>query len=446
MVRPIQRTVNCPNCGQPFNAILEQIIDTGVDPTAKERLLSGRVNLVSCPHCGFQGMISTPLMYHDPEHQLAIVYVPMELNLPQEERERMIGDMTNTVMRSMPEDAPKGYLLQPGTALTLQGLIDQVLEAEGITPEMIDAERRKVELIDQLAEAKTDEVQQLIEDNQDIIDLTFLQLLTAAAQSASQADESRLALRLLNIRSQLMETTEAGREMKAQEQAIVEANEELRALGDNITREKFVDLLVKAAGNPAKLDAFAALGRPLLDYNTFQLLSERIDSADSEEAQQLSEARDHLLEINAEYERQSQAALEEAVNTLRQILQAEDMNAAIQANLNRIDQTFMMVLRANIEEARRGGQLEVSGRLQQIYDTIIDIVQQSAPPEIQFINDLLSVETEAESLEILRNRQDELSPEFVDLMGEIINQLRQSGNEPAAQRLEAIRAEAATLV
>ena len=150
MARPAPTTINCPVCGQPFNAIVEQIIDVGHDPTSKERLLSGRVNVITCPHCGYQGMVGSPMVYHDPEKSLAIIHVPMELGLEQTEREKIIGDMTNAVMRALPEDAPKGYLLQPQIALTMQGLIDQVLEADGITREVIDEQLRKVELIDEL--------------------------------------------------------------------------------------------------------------------------------------------------------------------------------------------------------------------------------------------------------------------------------------------------------
>ncbi len=88
MARPMPTTISCPACRQQFNAFLERILDVGRDPTAKERLLSGRVNLVTCPHCGYQGVIATPLFYHDPSKPLAIVYVPMELGLPQAEREK----------------------------------------------------------------------------------------------------------------------------------------------------------------------------------------------------------------------------------------------------------------------------------------------------------------------------------------------------------------------
>jgi hypothetical protein len=447
MARPIQQTINCPQCGQPFNAILEQILDVGVDPSARDRLLSGRVNLVSCPHCGFQGMISTPLMYHDPEKKLALVFVPMELNLSKEDRERMIGDMTNAVMRAMPEDAPRGYLLQPKTALTMQGLVDQVLEAEGITKEMIDAERRKVTLIDDLIKAKSDEVDGLLEENAELLDMTFLQLLSTAAQAASQAGENRQSLRLLNVRSKLMETTEAGRELRQREEALVEASNELQALGDSLTREKFIDLLVEAAGNEAKLDAFATLGQGLLDYSTFQALSERIDKTENEEQKQaLTEARERLLAYAAQVEEQSRAVIEQAVATLRTLLQAQDIPSAIQANLQRIDQTFLEVLQANLDEARRSGQVELSSRLKEIRDEVMRLVQESAPPEIRLINDLLSAETEQESLDLLHDRQGEINEDIVAVMGELSDQLREAGNEAAAQRLDAIRAEAEKMI
>jgi hypothetical protein len=446
MVRPTPTTINCPVCRQPFSALLEQLIDVGLDPTAKERLLSGRVNLVTCPHCGYRGMVGTPLVYHDPDKKLAIIYVPMELNLQQTERERLIGDFTNALMRSLPEDAPKGYLLQPRSALTLQGLTEQVLEADGITPEMLDQERRKVEIINQLAEVNKEERDALLEDNQHLFDLTFLELLTAAAQGASQIGNERAALRLLNVREHLLETTEAGQTMKAQQEALMEASKELQALGESITRESFVDLLVQNSNNPLKIEALGTLGRTLLDYTTFQLLTQHITRAEGEEKSNLEWVRNRLLEINAEHEQQARAVIQRSADTLRVILQSGDVPTAVRNNLDRIDDTFLQVLQVNIEEARKAGNAEVSNRLKQIRDEVLRIIQASAPPEIRLINDLLSVETEEESLELLRNRRGELSEEVVNMMGDLAEQLRGGGNEPAAARLDLLRSEAEQLV
>jgi hypothetical protein len=427
--------------------MLEQVLDAGRDPTVKERLLSGRVNAVTCPHCGFSGMISTPLFYHDPEKQLALAFVPMELNLEKEQRERLIGDMTQAVMRGMPEDAPKGYLLQPQVALTLQGVIDQVLEADGITREMVDQERRKIEIIGELASASAEEADLLLDENAALIDVTFLELLRATAQAASQQGQSREALRLLNLRTRLLDTTEAGKEVKAQEDALREASQELQALGDSLTRESFINLLVEAADNPAKVDAFGMIGQGLLDYQTFQVLANRIDAEqDDARKQQLIEVREKLLEIAAEAEKESRAVVERAVDTLRMLLSAPDIHTAIVNNLERIDQTFLQVLQANLEEARKGGNIEVSSRLKEIRDEVLAFVQAAAPPEIQFINELLSAESLETARTILQDRQEMVSEDLLLVMDDLADQLRQAGNEQAADRLDTLRSEATALV
>ena len=447
MARPLPQQINCPNCGQPFSAVLEQVLDMGRDPTVKERLLSGRVNLVACPHCGYRGVVGTPLFYHDPEKQLALAYVPMELNLEKERRERLIGDMTQAVMRGMPEDAPKGYLLQPQVALTFQGIVDQVLEADGITRDMVEQERRKLEIINELTTIPAEETDRLLADNADLIDVTFLELLSATAQAASQQGQSRQALRLLNLRTQLMETTEAGQQLKAREDALREASQELQALGDKLTRESFVDLLVDAADNPEKIEAFGVIAQGLLDYQTFQVLSDRIDiERDEARKQQLLDARETLLAIAAESEKQSRAVVERAVDTLRMLLTAPDVKAAIANNLERIDQTFLQVLQANLDEARKSANIEVSSRLKEIRDEVLTMVQAAAPPEVQFINDLLSAETLEDAQTILQDRQDMLSEDLLLVMDDLADQLRQAGNEEAATRLEALRVDAAALV
>ena len=447
MAKPMPTTISCPACRQQFNAFLERILDAGRDPTAKERLLSGRVNLTTCPHCGYQGVIATPLFYHDPSKPLAIVYVPMELGLPQAEREKLIGDMTNAVMRSLPEDAPKGYLLQPKSALTLQGMVELVLEADGITQEVLQAQRRKVDLIDQLAQAGEKERAQLLAENQDLLDMDFLDLLTIAAQSASQSGDSRTALRLLNVRSYLMETTEAGQQRKAQEAAAAEAIQELRALGENVSREAFVDLLIRASDNPTKINTLATLARPLLDYSTFQMITERIEQAQTdEEKQRLIFLRERLLELAAEFEKQSRALIQRATDTLRMLLQASDIQGAIRANIGRIDELFLQVLQANLEEARRVGNVEASSRLRQIRDEVMNLIQSAAPPEVRLVNDLLSAGSEAESLKMLQERRSEITPQLLEIMGDLVEQLYRTKNDEMAKRLETLKNKASALV
>ena len=74
-----QTQTTCPRCRQPILAEVEKLFDLNVDPQAKQRLLSGAVNVARCPNCGFEGPINVPIVYHDPEKELLLTYFPPEL-------------------------------------------------------------------------------------------------------------------------------------------------------------------------------------------------------------------------------------------------------------------------------------------------------------------------------------------------------------------------------
>lgn len=447
MAQPVPTSIVCPNCRHQYSALVEQLLDVGTDPSAKARLLNGQINASTCPNCGTRHQLTTPLMYHDPDKQLAITYMPMEIQVSTEERERFVGQLTTSIMQELPDDSPKGYLLQPKQSLTMQGLIEQVLEADGITRDMLDAEKQKAELVQQLAEATSAQRANLLDDNQHLLDRTFFDLLTMAAQAASQTGNAKESLRLLNIRSHLLDTTAVGQEIKQEQETIMEAQEELQALSDNFTREAFVDLLEAAAGNDIKVAALGQMGLQALDYTTFQVLSQRIDSTtDATKKAELEQVREMLLELTAAAEQQSRAIIERAANTLRILLAAPDISTAIQQNIDAIDDTFLQVLQANIQQARQSGNIQASARLKQVRDEVLALLQQGAPPEVRLINDLLSVPTEEESLDLLRDRQNEVTDQLLEVFDGLKAQLQASGNHAAVDRINILQKEAAKLV
>ena len=82
-----QPVINCPNCGAPFQPKIDQVLDVGQDPSAKNRLVSGQATAAMCPNCGFANEIATPIVYHDPSKELLLINVPMELGMSQDEQE-----------------------------------------------------------------------------------------------------------------------------------------------------------------------------------------------------------------------------------------------------------------------------------------------------------------------------------------------------------------------
>jgi hypothetical protein len=116
--------VNCPNCRQPLVADVNQLFDAGVDPQAKQLLLTGTYNVIQCPNCNYQGNLATPLVYHDPEKELLLTYFPPELGLPVNEQERIIGPLITQVMNSLPQEK-RSLPAATQTMLTMQTLIER---------------------------------------------------------------------------------------------------------------------------------------------------------------------------------------------------------------------------------------------------------------------------------------------------------------------------------
>src|SRR3712207_713520 len=119
--------IQCPKCRNQFTAVVESVIDAGTDPQAKVRLLSGRVNNVVCPNCGTPVTIASPILYHDVSKELLLVFVPMEVPLPKQQQEKVIGDLMKELTSKLPQASMKGYMFNPKQALTMQGMIDTIL-------------------------------------------------------------------------------------------------------------------------------------------------------------------------------------------------------------------------------------------------------------------------------------------------------------------------------
>ena len=99
MNEPTYQTVpvTCPSCQNRFVSPVLTTIDVGQRPEAKTLFLSGQLNVAVCPQCGHAGVLSTPLVYHDPDKELLFTYLPSELGVPEDERQRLIGDLTNRI-------------------------------------------------------------------------------------------------------------------------------------------------------------------------------------------------------------------------------------------------------------------------------------------------------------------------------------------------------------
>jgi hypothetical protein len=450
MSQVVRTTLGCPRCGNNFQAIIEQIIDVGRDPQAKARFLSGRVNMVACPNCGHTMAVGTPLLYHDPAKELMIFYLPMELNVSTPERERIIGDMTRRLTDSIPPEKRRAYLLTPKQALTLPGMIDMILDADGITAEVREEQRQKMQVLNMFLQVGPDEWPALIAEQEPSIDGEFLQMMLITAENAAETGKPQLAEAIIALYNFLIQNTAAGQEIvlaaQEQEETVRAVAEELQALGDDMTREDLMNLVVSYAGDDARVQAVASLMRPALDYQFFQDLTNRIELRSGEERDQLEQLRDHLLEVTNMIDQQTQAVLRRATDTLRVILNSEDIDAAIRPRLDQIDDTFMAVLQANIQAADQHTDERTLERLQLVLQKVLEILQDSAPPQLRFINEVMTTGSDDEARDLIVERAPEFGPELIDLMDAVAADLDESDQSDAAARMRRLAGVAAQYV
>src|SRR5512134_2254074 len=237
--------INCPNCRQPITADVNQLFDVGTEPRAKQLILSGAFNLALCPNCGYQGNLATPLVYHDPEKELLLTFFPPELGLPINEQERVIGPLIKQIMDRLPAEKRKGYLLNPVPNLTYESMMQLILSKDGITPEMLKEQQDRVSVIERLLQASTSDVRsEIIKQNINLFDEQFFALFSRLAQSAAQSGQEPVARAMVDLQKQLLEETEFGRGLKESVGELEAASKELQALGQGLTREKLLELVI----------------------------------------------------------------------------------------------------------------------------------------------------------------------------------------------------------
>jgi len=432
--QPVNTSIACPYCRQPLTIQVYQIVDAGEQPELKRQLLAGRLNAFSCPSCRNSGALVTPFLYHDAAKELALLFIPMNLNVKEADQQRMIGRLTQQVMNSLPPERRKAYLLQPQQFFNIKTLTETILQADGISPEMLAAEQARVDLLQQLAETADDaQLDMLIRSHDADFNLDMFQLLTSALMAASAERQRAEFDRLTHIRNRALELTTVGQKLR-QQQAVVDA------FAQNPTRENLLAQL-QAAGEPEVREGLLAMGRPLLDYPFFQALTGQIDAAkaagNAAEADKLTALRKEILAARDKIDAQAQAQLDGKVALLRELLGTPDnqLEQKIQARLPDVDDLFFEILTQNIQAAQQQNQPQAVAKLQQIGDAVMRVVQATQPPEVRFINTLLQIDYPQQTRELLERNKQVLVPEFIEWMTGLADELREDGRVEAADRL-----------
>ncbi len=436
--------VQCPNCRTSFTAEVHRIIDVSKDPSLKQQLLAGQLNMATCPSCGMPIALAAPILYHDPSKEFLGVFVPAQANLTNLEQQQRIGELTNALMNSLPPEQRKAYLLQPKQFLTLESLVDAILEADGITREMREAQRERLHLLQRLVQAVGDEerLRTIVAENDEKLDEDFFALASVLAESAAAQGDMRSAQQISALLDKLMDVTTLGRRIRAQQEI-------LSGLDENTTREDILERLLNAEEESA-IEALVAVARPLMDYFFFQALAERIERAekrkDREESQRLRALRDRILEIQRRQDEAIQAIIDQASQLLQAVLESDDPVTLLRSRKDEINETFMNILRANIDAAERQGAAAAARRLREIWEMAVGLLEEDLPPDLRLINRLLRAEYPDGTRQLLMENREDLDAELVESMRVMAESMRAQGQEALAKRLDDIRAQATLML
>jgi CpXC protein len=441
-----QTSIRCASCGQPFQAQVRTLVDVKADPQAKSLLMAGRLNSFQCPHCEHVNQLVAPLLYHDPDKSLLIAYIPMEVSMQSgKPEEKLVGDLLNDLTRSIPKEDFRSYMFNPKRALTMQGLMDQVMEADGITKEMLDAQRKRVDLIQSLLSAGSEDVaMKIINDNDSLIDLSFFQTLSLMAQRMLSEGRQDIAAGLVAVQEALLVYSTYGKEIAKQrsnqENVVREVAQAINDLGEQADRGDLIRLAVGYADEVEKLQALAGLVRAALDPQFFTEFTQVIGQAPSAEREKMQQVMTSLQEYTQMIDQQQQATIQETVQFLQLLLQSPEPDALIQENIEMIDNTFMSILSANIQESQRRGDQNAFNRLNALYEKVVSILQSNMSPELQYINQLLTASTEQEMRSMIQLTAGDFDRNTllatVDAVEEV---LQAQGQAAALQRLAVVR-------
>jgi hypothetical protein len=243
--------IACPQCRQMIEANIEQLVDVTQDPKAKQRLLGGQSNTARCPHCGYQGRLATPIVYHDNSKELLLTFFPPELNVPLNEQERTLGPLIKKATDSLPPEKRKGYLLNPIANLSYESMIKLILEKDGVTSEMLKEQQDRVQVIERLMQASSGDVRsEIIQQNEKIFDEQFFALFSRLAQCAASSGQGQQIVQgLVDLQNQLLEETEYGRQLKESVGELEAAQKSLQEAGQGLTREKLLELVIESTSD-----------------------------------------------------------------------------------------------------------------------------------------------------------------------------------------------------
>ena len=430
---------SCPNCQAPIVAELNQVIDVDKDPQLKELLLAGGLNFAQCQVCGFQGQLPVPIVYHDAKKELLFTFTPPDIDKTLEEKETALAPLLKKIIDNLDQNERKGYLFQPKAMLSINSLVKNVLLEDGITEEMIADQQEKLKLLDLIFSKEREKLIETIKENDDKLDRDFFALFAEVAQRILASQDEKSIKKVQEVQEILLKETEIGKKINEETKEFHAASQSLEALGKNLNRATLLELVVKAP-NEERIRALTSLIRQAMDYEFFQMLTERIEKAEDDDRKDLVEKRNLMLKLTQEIDQQVQERINQARLLINQILESDNIERDLFSKLNQVDQFFIQALSIEIDLADQEKKEERKQKLEKILHAIQEA---TTPEELKTLDTLLAYKDDEQKLiSEVRKLEAELMSRLNDYLISLIatyeEQMKGSSDKDKAKVEEAL--------
>jgi hypothetical protein len=307
---------------------------------------------------------------------------------------------------------------------------------------MINRQKKQSELLQTLIKADKDVQDVLLAERADEIDETFFAMLQQFVDKASQLQDNKQMVKITNLRARLMTETPAGQRMEQQQMALHKLSREAKKQG-GLSPAMLVAHIIANQEQPHVVDALVMAGQGALQYEFFSLLTAEIEkvekTGDKAATERLTNLRTDLLQLYEGMQAQSKSMMQEAMNTLNIILQAPDKNQALAENAQKIDDAFMAVLVARMNEAEQKNDLPLFQALNEVHSLIYAQMERTLPPHVQLLNELVRSESPEEQANLLNENEQFVSDDLIQLIDQVMDQANGQGQEELNGRLQSVK-------
>jgi hypothetical protein len=179
-----------------------------------------------------------------------------------------------------------------------------------------------------------------------------------------------------------------------------------------------------------------AFGRPLLDYIFFQSLTSEIEAASGEEEKErLTKLRKEILDIRDQLDREAQALYAARAALLRDLLTSDNPRELARRRITEIDDAFLNVLGANLQEAQKAENEDALNALHEIWNVVIGLMEEAMPPELRLINRLMAAEDEVTIERLLEENRNLVTQRMAQFVEQSEAETREEGDTETAEQM-----------